>query len=152
MDREFLAEILDGNTNNIDLSIPKILSYLFTNFADLSVKEVMKEEKKFGSLYWNTAEIPMIIFNQIKYFQRLVKAAEVPRSQQQLISLAWDFEKGLSEWFAKATNNKTWSNFKSHFNLAHKQLRMIHGKTIRNTPYHQANNMVEKLTNNFLKQ
>ena len=42
-----------------------------------------------------------------------------------------------------------WSNFNCHFTLAHKKLRNIRGKTIHNTPYHQAINMVEKLTSNF---
>ena len=156
IDREYLAELRDEKTNFISKSIPEILDYLFDNFADVTAEEVMKEEERIANTFWNVIDPPMKIFTQIDDFQLLAKAAEVPRTDQMLISQALtviqktgDFEKGISEWFAKPTDQKTWSNFKRHFTRAHKDLRKVRGKTIRNTPYHQANNMVEKLTSDF---
>ena len=43
----------------------------------------------------------------------------------------------------------TWAIFKKHFSDAHKNLLKIRGNTMQNTPYHQANQAIQKFTKQF---
>ena len=55
----------------------------------------------------------------------------------------------MKEWHNKPTNEKTWIRFKRHFALAHKDLRKARGKTIKQTSYFQANQLVKEVNENI---
>ena len=53
------------------------------------------------------------------------------------------------EWHSKPANEKTWIRFKRHFTMAHKDLRKVRGKTIKQTSYFQANQLVKEVNENI---
>ena len=55
-----------------------------------------------------------------------------------------DFEKGLTDWYTRSTNQHTWLNFKTHFEDAHHTLRKVRGVTIENSIFHQQDNSVKE--------
>ena len=59
-----------------------------------------------------------------------------------------DFKKALLKWFELDNNLKTWMRFKRHFTDAHKELKNVRGRTIKNTSYYQAKAIVEEVTQN----
>ena len=120
IDREYLDALRDDAANTIILPIPEILDYLFENFADVSADKVLKEEERLSNTFYDVKDPLMVIFRSIDDFQLMAKAAEIPKSQQQLVALrvgiiqkTGDFEKGLSEWFAKNANEKRGTPLKS---------------------------------------
>lgn len=57
-----------------------------------------------------------------------------------------DFEKGLTDWYAKPTADHTYDNFKSHFETAYSSLRKVRGVTMRNSIFQQqANSVTERV-------
>ena len=82
----------------------------------------------------------------------MATAAKVPHTTEQLISFGiniiqktGDFERALMEWHKMDRNLRTWQNLKDHFSKAHRALRKIRGTIIKNTPFHQANQMAQSL-------
>ena len=70
------------------------------------------------------------------------------------VSLIWkpgEFDKALLEWYKLDNEHNTWQRFKTHFNTAHKALRKVCGKTIRNTSYFQANQVITEVNSNINK-
>ena len=53
------------------------------------------------------------------------------------------------EWWEIDEAQKTWRRFKTHFTAAHKALRKVRGKTIRQTSYFQANQVLEQVNHNI---
>ena len=156
VDKNYLDELRDETTNRITKTIPEILCYLFDNFADVNAEDVCKQEDTVSQYNWNIAEPPMEFFKAITDLQKMATAANVPRSQPQLISIGiqiiqrtGDFEKALLEWYEKDPNSQTWLAFKRHFTTAHKALRKVRGKTIKQTSYFHANQLVRELNDNI---
>ena len=156
IDKAYLEELRDETTNTITKTIPEILTYLFTNFADVTSDEVNKEEEKVVNHFWNLSDPPMSFYTLIEDLQLLSTAAKIPRTNEQLVALGvniiqktGDLETALMQWFEKDTADQTWSNFKTHFSNAHRSLRKVRGKEIKNTPFHQANSIAQRVDNNL---
>ena len=99
---------------------------------------------------WIVSDPPMVFITPIEDLQILAIEANIPRTESQLIAIGLrivkrtgEFEKALLEWNAMDPLRHTWARFKRHFNAAHKALRKVRGKTIRDTSYFQANMMEE---------
>ena len=149
IEKPYLDELRD-DTNTITMSIPEILSYLFENFADVDPEDVDKEVEHLNQMNWNVSDPPMVFITPIKDLQVLAIEANVPRTESQLIAIGvriikrtGEFEQALLEWFEIDAARKTWARFKRHFMAAHKALRKVRGKTVRDTNYFQANMMEE---------
>ena len=57
-----------------------------------------------------------------------------------------DFERGLDDWYAQPLHQKTWANFKTHFEAAYRLLRQRRGPSMKNTVFQQtANSITEKV-------
>ena len=57
-----------------------------------------------------------------------------------------DFEKGLTDWYARPTVDHTFVNFKLHFEDAYSSLRKVRGMTMRNSIFQQqANSVTERV-------
>ena len=153
IDDEFLEELKDDETNDISKSIPEILSYLFENFAEVSSADVKREEEKIKNYYWDINTPPMVFYTLIEDLQKLATAAKLPRTEQMMVDYGLgiiqrtnDFEAGLVEWFRAADRDKTWTNFKRYFSRVHRDLKKARGDTMKNTSFHQANNMANDIT------
>ena len=156
VDENYIDELRDEGTNRITKTIPEILRYLFDNFADIEAEDVRREEAKLSEFVWNVMNPPMEFYRKIEELQKLANAANVTKSASQLIAIAiqiiqrtGDFEQSLKEWHRKPPNEKTWIALKRHFTLAHKDLRKVRGKTIQQTSYFQANQLVKEVNDNI---
>ena len=88
------------------------------------------------------------IFDEIEDLELLGVEAKLPYSPAQLVNFATDilmrsmaFEPTLILWNARPAVEKTWTNLKTQFENAHKALRLVRGKTMQDTNFHQANHM-----------
>ena len=60
----------------------------------------------------------------------------------------YDFEKGLIDWHARPSVERTWINFQSHFESAHNTLRKVWGISIKNENFlQQVNHISDSLLN-----
>ena len=53
----------------------------------------------------------------------------------QIIKNTNDFERGLENWIIRPTVDKTWVNFKAHFETAHKYLTQLSGPLMKNSSF-----------------
>ena len=156
VDGQYLDELRDQTTNTITKTIPEILEHLFENYSDVTSQDIIQAEDKIRQYFWNISEPPMCFYHLIDDLQLLSKAAKIPKTDMQMINYGidiiqktGDMEKGLVDWFEKPSNEQTWNNFKTHFTQAHRALRKIRGKTIQNSPFHQANSIINNLNDNI---
>ena len=152
---QFLNELKDEASDDIENSIPEILNYLFENFGDVNSADVQREEAKIKAYHWNVTEPPMGFFTLIKDFQVLAKAAGLPRTDEMLINngldivqKTGDFEVGLMAWFRADVVDRTWVNFKKHFTNVHHDLKKARGETMRQTSF-QAHNATQEITDSI---
>ena len=75
-------------------------------------------------MFWTLSDPPVTIFNAIEDLVELAEAANLPKSQAQIINYGLaiirktsDFEHALIAWYSRPPAEHTWQNFKSHFIL-----------------------------------
>ena len=57
-----------------------------------------------------------------------------------------DFDTSLTTWFICSPVDMIWETFKKYFSKAHTNLHKMRGNMMQNTPYHLANQAIQKLT------
>ena len=89
------------------------------------------------------------LFSEIEDLEQLGIAANNPYTLYQLIIFALqiikntrDFEDGMKSWHVRPVLDKTWINFKIHFETEHVSLRRVRGDDMRITAYRQASLLV----------
>ena len=158
VDQEYLQELRDDVTNTITKTIPEIIAHLITCYGDVDPMSLMEQEDKVRNLIWNINDPPVNMFNKIEYLVKLAKAAQMPKTQAQIVNLGLylvkktnDFEAALLTWYGRPVVEQTWVNFKTHFTAAQRQLKKIRGITMQNTPYHQVNQIAAQLSEDFTR-
>ena len=63
-----------------------------------------------------------------------------------------DYEKARGEWMAKPFADKTWPNFKTHFDDAYQYLINVRGETMENTSFQQQSKFTEPANRRFKQQ
>ena len=156
VDPEYLRELRNEMTNTITLTVPEILDHLITCYGQVDSTTLDKEEQKMKTYMWNVNDTPVTFYNLVEDLAALAIAARLKKSQAQIISVALDivrrtgdFEKALMEWLTRPIAQHTWINFKQHFSTAYRELKRIRGPTMRNSAFHQVNQVVEQLNDNF---
>ena len=96
------------------------------------------------------------MFNLVEDLAKAAIAANLPKSQAQLVNYGLhvvkktaDFERALGDWYDRPPHEHTWVNFKTHFTAAQRKLKKIRGPTVRDTTFHQVNQLATKLTEDF---
>ena len=115
-------------------------------------------EKKSQDFTWDISDPPDDFYDIIENLITVAEDASMSKTNNQLVSYGLkiirstrDFENGLLTWYNKSNSDQTCSNFKVHFSKAHENLIKIRGISICNTMYHQANETVIQLSNEFLQ-
>jgi len=79
---------------------------------------------------WNINDPPVHFFNLVEELSQLSIAANLQKSEQQVIGIGLDivrrtgdFEKGLIGWLARTVVEHTWPNIKQHFNAVYRELK-----------------------------
>ncbi len=130
VDDAFLTALRNRLTNTIDVAIPVILDYLFTNHGRMSPAMLQTEEKAVKEMYYNITHPINVIFNKVEDLNDLSIAARADDTEQQLINIAYviinntaKYQHYIREWTRLPPVQKTWGNFKTHFCRAHQELK-----------------------------
>ena len=147
---QFLKEICDPVTNSLERDIPDVLQFLFENFGQVTSEQLAREEAAMNSFYWDINDPIVILLNKIDDLVQLADAANMPKTEAQIVNYGLDvikktndFEQALREWFSLPAMNQTYQDFKQHFMEAHKELKKVRGPRLRDTAFHQANQVSE---------
>ena len=153
VEKDYLKELYNNVTSTITMTIPEVLTFLFTRYGEVDTERVNQEEKKVREYSWNITDPPVVLFNLIEDLETIAEAADIPKTVNQLIAYGLDiiratgeFETGLTTWYARPAVQHTWANFKTHFTTAHTELIKVRGKSMRGTAFHQANATVAALS------
>jgi hypothetical protein len=156
LDPEYLAELRHADSNTIMLPIPEILEHLFTHYGQVDSTVLDIAETKVKQYQWNIHDQPVLFYNEIEDLVSLTQAANLPKSELQIVNFGLDiirktgdFEKALTEWYGRPPAEHTWINFKQHFTAAYRNLKRVRGPTMRNTAYHQAHQLATNLSTDF---
>lgn len=148
IEKIYIDELKNSVTNTITMTVPEILTFLFTRYGQVESNTVTIEEKKVRDFVYNLNDSPVIFFTAIEDLVSLAQAANLPKTKEQIIDLGitiirntGDFETGLTTWYAKASADHTWPNFKEHFNETYQNLIKVRGISMRGTAF-QANQLI----------
>jgi hypothetical protein len=95
---------------------------------------------------WDPEQPGETLFKQIQDFSDYSKAGGVLAGHPQQINVGYakifatgHFMSACHRWSEKPTDEKTWTQFKSHFAAAHRQYKQMQGESAATAGYHSAN-------------
>jgi len=146
VDDSYLTALRNRQTNTIDVSIPVILDYLFSNNGRVTPAMLHHEEKLVKEMFYDPTHPVDVIFNKLEDLSDLSAAARANFSEQQLINIAYvilnntgKYQQYFREWTRFQPDQKTWANFKTHFRQAHQELKEAGDLQLRDTQFNSAN-------------
>lgn len=114
-----------------------ILNHLWIEYGTLTEEMVQDNDRKLRSQISGETHFEELLM-QIEDAQEVV-AIQNPYTAEQIISIAFTlvqqtgyYDQGCREWKRKATNDKTWDNFKLHFAREFKETRDVQQNTRTN--------------------
>ena len=132
------------------MPIVTILTYLFTKYGHIDDDALAHKGKTVREMVYNIQDPLIIIYKEIEELEDLGQASLNPYLPSQLVTFALqiikntgDFEDSQKQWHTKQQADKTWQNFKVHFDTEHYALRNVRGLTMRSTAFHSATNIME---------
>ena len=146
IDDAYLTALRNRQTNTIDVTLPVLIDYLFTNHGRVTPAMLQHEEKQVQEMFYDPIHPVDVIFNKVEDLADLAAAARTEFSEPQLINFAYvilnatgKYQPYIREWSRLAPDRKTWANFKTHFRQAHQELKEAGDLQIRNTQFNSAN-------------
>ena len=137
VDSSFLEAIRDPVTYVLEGTIADNLTFLMTTYGRVTPETLNEEFDKVTATIYNQSLPIDSIFNTIIALSELAEAANIPYSQQQQITIAYNilnrsgrFVSDIKEWKRKPANERTWINLKVHFRRAHDELRETSNDTL----------------------
>ena len=145
----YLKQFRNRQSNAIDKTIPHILSTLFSIYGVVSDDVLQEEEEKIKQKTFDITQPLCILIDDIEDLQEMALAANSAFSDSQLVRMGMtcikntnDFEQALSHWYAKPVADRTWQNFKTHFEEAQLNMRKVRGPTMRSNLLNQQVNHI----------
>ena len=145
VENAFLTALRNRLTNTIDVAIPVIFDYLFTNHGCVS-PAMLQTEEAVKEMYYDITHPIDVIFNKIEDLNDLSIAARADYTEQQLINIAYviinntaKYQHYIHDWTRLPLVQKTWRNFKTHFRRAHQELKETGDLQVRETTFNSAN-------------
>ena len=129
----------------------RYLTSLDNHMVDLSPRQLKQKETIIDNLVFDPGQNVDTVFNKIQEFNDLCTLLGNGKTDMQLVTYAYlifqktgIFMDGLKVWNSKASNLKTFVNFKVHMRKEYSDLQDVGGLTIQNTMPNQAN-MIQEL-------
>ena len=137
---EYLDSLRNVDSDMINDSIPDIITFLQTNYCQLTDQELSDREDKLKNSVFNPEDPVDLIFNKIKSFADLCVMTGNDKSDGQLVSLSYlifnrtkAYIDSLKIWNAKPKVDRTFENFKLHLRTEYHALRQVGALTIRDS-------------------
>jgi hypothetical protein len=152
IDSKYLKTLRNDNTNTITRPIPDVLTYLFNRYGKVTPDRLSQKELEVRSHVYNLQEPLVSLFDQVEDLKKLGDAAQMPYTELQitnfgvqLIRNTHDFLDGLKNWYDLPQDQKSWANFKLHFEEEYDKLKLIRGESMEHAGFHQANFIASQL-------
>ena len=140
IDNAYLTALRNRQTNTIDVSIPVIIDYLFSNHGRVTPAMLHHEEMSVKEMFYEPTHPIDVIFNKVEDPSDLSIAARADYTEQQLINIAYviinstgKYQPYIREWSRLPQEQKTWPHFKTHFCQAHQELKEAGDLQVRDT-------------------
>ena len=145
----YLKRYRNTASNKIQTPISTILADLFQAHGAITDQELIDRELTLRARVFDIAEPLVELFNAVEDHQELATASQSPYSDTQLVQIGMqlirnmnDYEKARGEWMERPRVDKTWLNFKTHFDNAYQYLLNLRGKTMCDSAFQQQINIV----------
>ena len=139
-------------SNKINTPIRDILADLFRTYGALDEGKLADKEAHLRSRIFDIQQPLVEMYNVVEDLQKIATASSSPYTDRQLVGIGMqlirnmnDYEKARGKWMAKTNADKTWQNFKLHFDDAYQYIISVRGETMQNTHYQQQANMISDI-------
>ena len=129
VDDIYVHALRDRHVGYMNQTIRNILTHLFNNYGNITQLELEDNDTKMRTLWDPNSPFDCLV-QQLEDGQDYADDGGQPYTTDQLLRIAYTlvFKTGLyfedcKAWNAKPNNEKTWSNFKEHFQRAQHLLR-----------------------------
>ena len=129
VDDIYVRALRDRHVGYMNQTIRNILTHLFNNYGNITQLELEDNDTKMRTLWDPNSPFDCLV-QQLEDGQDYADDGGQPYTTDQLLRIAYTlvFKTGLyfedcKAWNAKPNNEKTWSNFKEHFQRAQRLLR-----------------------------
>ena len=145
----YIKRFRNKHTHALDEDIYVILSYLIKTYGKVTNEELQEQEDNLWGRVFETTQPIILLFNEIEDLLEVATQNTNKYTDTQLVNLGVrlvknmnDFEKGLTDWFAKSAIDRTWKNFKPHFETAYTKLEQVRGLSMKNSVFNQQANSI----------
>jgi hypothetical protein len=128
VDDIYVRTLRNTHTGYAMVTTLQILTHLYTTYGKLTPMAMQENDRHFCNPY-NPAEPFEMMVQQIEEAQDFAAAGNQAYTAQQIVSNAYSlihntgmFIDACCEWRRHPDNEKTWTNFKTHFAQAHTEL------------------------------
>ena len=146
IDDEYLQPLRNPISDTIQCSILDLFSFLKSTYGHLSPTELKEKEMVIDNFVYDPSTNVDMVFNAIQNFNELCTLLNNARSDTQLVTYAYlifqrtgIFMEGLKSWNSKASNLKTFKEFKKHMRQEYSDLQDVGGLTVNNSLTNQSN-------------
>ena len=127
---DYLLEIRNPTTENLEGTIPQIMRSLFQSYGDLTAKELLKKQQTLTNYVYDPHQPIDKLFQVAQEYQDYATFHGTPQPPTTIITTVYEvlrkttkFQRALEDWSAKPANEKSWENFKRGMRKASKNLR-----------------------------
>ena len=146
IDDSYLTALRNRQTNTINVTIPIIIDYLFSNHGRVTPAMLHHEEKLVKEMFYDPTHPIDVIFNKVEDLSDLSVAARADFTEQQLINIAYvimnstgKYQPYIREWSRLPNDQKIWPHFKTHFRQTHQELKEAGDLQVRDIQFNSAN-------------
>ena len=147
----YLKRYRNVHSNKISTPLRDILAELFTTYGAITEEQLTEKEMSLRAHIFDITQPLVELYNAVEELQEIAIASQSPYTDKQLVALGMklirnmnDYEKARGKWMTKPNADKTWSNFKTHFDEAYQYLINLRGETMKNTSFQQQANLLSQ--------
>ena len=147
----YLKQYRNVHSNKITTPLRTILEELFQAYGSITEEQLAEKEANLRAHVFDITQPLVELYNSVEELQEIATASQSPFTDRQLVGIGMklirnmnDYEKARGEWMAKPIADKTWTNFKTHFNDAYQYLLNVRGETMQNTSFQQQANLLSQ--------
>ena len=145
----YLKPFRNQYSNSVNVSLSTILTLLFNTYGKVQDDTLQEVTDKLRERIFDISEPLVVMFNDIEELKALSIAADNEYTERQLVNIGIqlikntnDFERGLESWIIRPAVDKTWVNFKAHFETAHENLTQLRGPLMKNSSFSNTANAI----------
>jgi hypothetical protein len=139
----YLDILNDNMVGYANISAIDMLDHLFETYGNITAVEVNFEHMRRA---WDPQQPVETLFKQIQDCADYSESGGVLIGHPQQINIGYakifatgHFMSACRQWNEKPAAEKTWTQFKSHFAVAHRQHKQMQGESAATAGYHSAN-------------